>query len=152
MQAAERASSIPTSSSQTFICPKCGRVCASRISIYSHQQACKNWPSTFPTILVCKEWAIISVGLSLCVNGMCLRTKFCHMQTFLCHLGAMHYYYDKMRTDNKILFPVFIPQDHKAHPVGHGSYPCSWFSCITMCTIPCLSGSCISSAILPEHC
>ena len=29
------------------------------ISLCSHQRTCKNWPSTFPTILVCKEWAII---------------------------------------------------------------------------------------------
>ena len=37
----EQAASLP-SSSQIFICPKCGRGCASRISLYSHQQACKN--------------------------------------------------------------------------------------------------------------
>ena len=29
-------------SSQTFVCPKCGRGCASRIGLYSHQRACKN--------------------------------------------------------------------------------------------------------------
>ena len=54
----ERAASLP-SSSQTFVCPKCGMGCASRIGLYGHQRACKNWPSTFPTILVCEEWAII---------------------------------------------------------------------------------------------
>ena len=54
----ERAASLP-SSSQTFICPKCCRRCASRIGLYSHQRACKNWPSTFPTILVCEKLAII---------------------------------------------------------------------------------------------
>ena len=32
----ERAASLP-SSSQTFVCPKCGRECASRIGLYSHQ-------------------------------------------------------------------------------------------------------------------
>ena len=37
----ERAETLP-SSSQTFVCPKCGRVCASRIGLYSHQRACKN--------------------------------------------------------------------------------------------------------------
>ena len=37
----ERAVSLP-SSSQTFVCPKCGRGCASRIGLYSHQRACKN--------------------------------------------------------------------------------------------------------------
>ena len=37
----ERAASLP-SSSQTFVCPKCGRGCASRIGLYSHQRACKN--------------------------------------------------------------------------------------------------------------
>ena len=37
----ERAASLP-SSSQTFVCPKCGRGCASRIGLYSHQQADKN--------------------------------------------------------------------------------------------------------------
>ena len=37
----ERAASLP-SLFQTFVCPKCGRECASRIGRYSHQQACKN--------------------------------------------------------------------------------------------------------------
>ena len=37
----EQAASLP-SSSQTFICPKCGTGCASRISLCSHQQACRN--------------------------------------------------------------------------------------------------------------
>ena len=37
----ERAASLP-SSFQTFVCPKCGRGCASRVGLYSHQQACKN--------------------------------------------------------------------------------------------------------------
>ena len=55
----EWAASQP-SSSQTFICPKCGRVCSSRIGLYSHQWACKNWPSTFSAILVCEEWAVIT--------------------------------------------------------------------------------------------
>ena len=37
----ERTASLP-SPSQTFVCPKCGRRCASRIGLYSHQRACKN--------------------------------------------------------------------------------------------------------------
>ena len=37
----ERAASL-SSPSQTFVCPKCGRGCASRVGLYSHQQACKN--------------------------------------------------------------------------------------------------------------
>ena len=37
----ERAAS-PQSSFQTFVCPKCGRGCTSRIGLYSHQKACKN--------------------------------------------------------------------------------------------------------------
>ena len=37
----ERAASLP-SSSQTFVCPKCGGGCTSRIGLYSHQRACKN--------------------------------------------------------------------------------------------------------------
>ena len=37
----ERAASLP-SSSQTFVCPTCGRGCVSRIGLYSHQRACKN--------------------------------------------------------------------------------------------------------------
>ena len=37
----ELAASLP-SSSQTFVCPKCGRGCASRIGVYSRQRACKN--------------------------------------------------------------------------------------------------------------
>ena len=57
----ERAASLP-SSSQTFVCPKCGRGCASRIGLYSHQRAYKNWPPTFPTILVCEEWTIIIIN------------------------------------------------------------------------------------------
>ena len=36
-----RAASLPFSS-HTFVCPKCGRGCASRIGLYSHQRACKN--------------------------------------------------------------------------------------------------------------
>ena len=46
----EPAASQP-SSAQTLICPQCSRVCASRIRFYSHQQACKNRPSTFPKSL-----------------------------------------------------------------------------------------------------
>ena len=37
----ERAASLP-SSSQTSVCPKCGRECASRIGLYSHQRACND--------------------------------------------------------------------------------------------------------------
>ena len=54
----ERAASL-SSSIQTFICPKCSMGCASRIGLYSHQAAYKNWQSTLKKILVCKEWAII---------------------------------------------------------------------------------------------
>ena len=56
----ERAASLP-SSSQTIICLKCDRGCTSRIGLYSHQWASKNWPLTFQTILVCEEWAIIII-------------------------------------------------------------------------------------------
>ena len=35
-------------SALTFPWPNCSRVCASKIRLYSHQRACKNWPSTFP--------------------------------------------------------------------------------------------------------
>ena len=52
----EWAASLP-SSSQTFVCPN---GCASRIGLYSHQQACKNWLSTFRMILVWEEWEIIT--------------------------------------------------------------------------------------------
>ena len=55
----ERAASLPPTS-HTFVCPKCGNRCASRIRLYRHQRACKNWPSTFATILVCEEWALSS--------------------------------------------------------------------------------------------
>ena len=37
-----------SSSVQTFACPKCSRVCGSRIRLYSHQRSCNNWPSSFP--------------------------------------------------------------------------------------------------------
>ena len=67
----ERAASLP-SSSQTFVCPKCSRGCASRIGVYSHQRACKNWPSTFPTILVCEEWAIIHKLSAWTLHGRCM--------------------------------------------------------------------------------
>ena len=40
-QQKEQAAFLP-SSTQTFICPKCSRVYASRISFYSHKRACKN--------------------------------------------------------------------------------------------------------------
>ena len=43
----EQAATLP-SSSQTFVCPECGRGCASRIGLHSHQWACKNWPSKNP--------------------------------------------------------------------------------------------------------
>ena len=56
----EHAASLP-SSSQTFVYTKCGTGSASRIGLYSHQWLCKNWPSTFPTILICEEWAIIII-------------------------------------------------------------------------------------------
>ena len=58
----ERAASLP-SSSQTFVCLECGRACASKIGLYSHQRACENWKSTFLTILVCEEWAMLSLCL-----------------------------------------------------------------------------------------
>ena len=61
------------SSSQTFVCPKCSGMCASRIALYSHQRACKNWPSTFlksssarnrPSSLPTQLWALsYSTGL-----------------------------------------------------------------------------------------
>ena len=35
-------------SAQTFTCRQCSGVCTSRIGLYSHQRACKNWPSTMP--------------------------------------------------------------------------------------------------------
>ena len=37
----ERAASL-LSSSQTFVCPKCGMWCSSRIGLHSHKRACKN--------------------------------------------------------------------------------------------------------------
>ena len=70
-----RAASLPPSF-QTFVCPKCGRGCTSRIRIYSHQRACKNWPSTFPTILVCEEWAIIIIMKNTSCNQMGQMTSF----------------------------------------------------------------------------
>ena len=50
----ERTASLP-SSSQTFVCSKCGRGYASRIGLYSHQRIRKNRPLTFPTNIVCEE-------------------------------------------------------------------------------------------------
>ena len=43
----ERAASLP-SSSQTFVRPKCGRGCVSRIGLYSHQRACKKLTLNLP--------------------------------------------------------------------------------------------------------
>ena len=39
------------SSSQTFVCPKCSRGCTSRISLSSHQRACKNFTLSLPNDL-----------------------------------------------------------------------------------------------------
>ena len=39
----ERAAFQPRSA-QTFVCPKCSRVCASRIGVYNHRRARRNWP------------------------------------------------------------------------------------------------------------
>ena len=44
-----------SSSAQTFACPKLSRVCASKDWLYNRKQACRNWPSTFPKIIVCEE-------------------------------------------------------------------------------------------------
>ena len=73
----ERAASLP-SSSKTFVCPKCSGGCPSRIGLYSHQQACKNWPSTFPTILVCEEWAIITISFSVNLNQRFASFRDCY--------------------------------------------------------------------------
>ena len=62
----ERAASLP-SSFQTFVCPKCDRGCALRMGLYSHQRACKNWPSTHQAILVCEEWAINRVPMCILI-------------------------------------------------------------------------------------
>ena len=56
----ERASS-QSSPAQPFVCPKCSRVCASRLGLYSHQRAWKNWSSTVPKILLCEESNIIII-------------------------------------------------------------------------------------------
>ena len=45
----ERLASLQ-SLSQTFVCPKCGRGCATRIGLYSYQRARKDLLTTFPTI------------------------------------------------------------------------------------------------------
>ena len=74
-----RASSIPNILRQTFVCPKCGRFCAPRIGLYSHQGACRNWLSTFPKILVCEESAnIITVwGVNKNLSD-CFKTVLSH--------------------------------------------------------------------------
>ena len=56
----ERAASL-SPSTQTFICSKCSRICTSRTGLYSHQWACKNWPSTFQKIFIFEDWAIIMI-------------------------------------------------------------------------------------------
>ena len=43
----ERAA-FQSSSTQTFVCPKCSRVYASKIGLSSHQRACKDGPSNLP--------------------------------------------------------------------------------------------------------
>ena len=70
------------SSAQTFTCPKCSRVCTSRIRLQSHQHACKNWPSTFPKILVYKESTI-----TICCPNLCcaLTLLTCHLCSFTNH-------------------------------------------------------------------
>ena len=52
----ERAA-FQSSSTQTFVCPKCSRVCASTIGLYGHQRACKNVRSIFKeTIVLRDQW------------------------------------------------------------------------------------------------
>ena len=48
-----------SSPAQAFTRPKYSWVCTSRIGLYSHQWACKNWPLTFPNL--CEESAIIII-------------------------------------------------------------------------------------------
>ena len=80
----ERAAS-QSSSTQTFVCPKCGRVCTSRTGLYSHQRACKNWPSTFPKILICEEWAIII----MCDNYVTTAKNYCSCCLFIISLSTV---------------------------------------------------------------
>ena len=65
-----------SSSTQTFVCPKCSRVCASRIGLFSHQRACKNWPPYFLKILDGEESAIkLAIPFSLCVLAVCIEVN-----------------------------------------------------------------------------
>ena len=41
----ERMTSQSAVSTYTLICPRCGRACASRIGLYSHQRACRTPPT-----------------------------------------------------------------------------------------------------------
>ena len=50
-----------SSATRTLTCPKCSRVCVSRIGLYSHQWAYKNWHLTLQKILVCKESAVVII-------------------------------------------------------------------------------------------
>ena len=90
----EQAASLP-SSSQTFVYPKCGTGSASRIGLYSHQWLCKNWPSTFPTIIICEEWATIIIrvyhitwflNITNIVNASCIIRSFLTFRKSLCFL------------------------------------------------------------------
>ena len=56
-----------SSSAQTFVCPECSRVCASRIRLYSHQRACTNWPPTFPKSSSARNQPSSSLAFRCCV-------------------------------------------------------------------------------------
>ena len=55
--------------------PKCSRVCASSIGLYSHQRARKNWAPTFPTVPVCEQSAITLKGTTLVLRASVFVSK-----------------------------------------------------------------------------
>ena len=72
-----------SSSAQTFVCLKCGRVSTSRIRLYSNQQAGSRGPSAFLKILVCQESAIIRFNNSVTKNNKDNTSDDDHTRNFL---------------------------------------------------------------------
>lgn len=106
-------------------------LCAPRIGLYSHQCACKNWPSTFPRILFCKELAITSIKQYQRVFEKCgmrnvwARVAMCYsiMKShiisvlsstfvFVCVCVWRNYCWTSFHKKDVTFWSLTIPQDH----------------------------------------
>ena len=71
---------LQSSSAQTSACPKYSRVQASRTGLYSHQQVCKNWSSTFPKHSSARNQPLHHCNMLPVTSMFCLEDKRCSMQ------------------------------------------------------------------------